>query len=374
MNLLGVHLTLLIGESVPTPVPVKLSEALKDVEVTHRDDGPSGFQLRYQIGRSGPFDLRDYGLLSNPLLRPFNRVIVIVRFAIAPQVLMDGIITDVQLTPNDQPGADILTITGEDVSVMMDLEEQSRPFPAFPDYVAVTQIISSYAQYGLIPPTPPANPDAVSPTNPFEQIRQQPANMTDRAYLKNLADMYGFVFYITPGPAPGANTVHWGPPERLSIPQSALSVKMGPFTNVDSINFRFNAMSPQRVRYTERGQSDTVSSRSPARSIPPLARNVAEARRLINLTGFSCRAATQARGAVDQSFDDTVTATGELNTIRYNGVLQPRSVVGLRGAGDSYDGVYYVKNVTHRISKGSYTQSFTLTRDGTGTSTPVLLA
>lgn len=372
MNFLGVHLTMLIGESVPTPVPIKLSEALKDVEVTHRDDGPSGFQLRYQVGRSGPLDLRDYGLLSNPLLRPFNRVIVIIRFAIAPQVLMDGIITDIQLTPNDQPGADILTITGEDVSVMMDLEEQSRPFPAIPDYGAVAQIIGSYGQYGLIPPIPPVTPAALSPTNPIEQIRQQPANMTDRAYLKSLADMYGFVFYITPGPAPAANTVHWGPPVRLSIPQSALSVKMGPFTNVDSINFRFNAMSPQRVRYTERGQSDTVGSRSLTRSIP-LARNVAEARRSTNLTGFSCRAATQAQGAVDQSFDNTVTATGELNTIRYNGILQPRSLVGLRGAGDSNDGIYYVKNVSHRISKGSYTQSFTLTREGTGALTPVIV-
>ena len=52
MNILGVHLALWIGKSIPTPAPLELSEALKDVEVTHRDDGPSGFQLRYQVGRS----------------------------------------------------------------------------------------------------------------------------------------------------------------------------------------------------------------------------------------------------------------------------------------------------------------------------------
>jgi len=297
---------------------------------------------------------------------------VIVRFAVAPQVLMDGIITNIQLTPNEEPGADILTITGEDVSVMMDLEEQSRPFPAMPDYVAVGQIISSYAKYGLVPPTPPVNQEALSPVNPLEQIRQQPANATDRAYLKSLADMYGFLFYITPGPAPGVNRVHWGPPERLTAPQSALSVKMGPFTNVDSINFQFNAMSPQRARYTERGESDTVSSPSLDRKIP-LVRNVAEAKRSTNLTGFSCRAAAQAQGAVDQSFDNTVTATGELNTLRYNGILKPRELVGLRGAGDTFDGFYYVKNVSHRITKGLYGQSFTLTREGTGTISPFIV-
>jgi hypothetical protein len=372
MNLLGVHLTILIGESVPRPVPFELSDALKDVEVNHRDDGPSGFQLRYQVGRAGLFDLRDYGLLSNPLLKPFNRVIVIVRFAIAPQVLMDGIITNVQLTPNEQPGEDILIITGEDVSVMMDLDEQSRPYPVLPDYGAVIKIIGSYMKYGLVPPKPPVNQGALTPENPLEQIRQQPANVTDRAYLKNLADMYGFVFYLTAGPLPGVNRVHWGPPERLSIPQSGLSVKMGPATNVDSISFQFNALSPQSTKYTERGQSDTVSSPSLDRRIP-LVRKVAAAKRSTTLTGFSCRAAAQAQGTVDRSFDNTVTATGELNAIRYNGILNPRGLVGVRGAGDTYDGLYYVKNVSHRISKGHYGQSFTLTREGTGTLSPFII-
>jgi hypothetical protein len=365
MNLLGVHLQLLIGKKVPIPVPIKISQALADIEVTHSDDGPSGFQLKLQAGRSGPFDLKEYGLLSNPLLKPFNRVMMIVRFAIAPQVLMDGIITDIQLTPGDKPGAGMLTITGEDVSVMMDLEEQSRQFPATPDYGAVAQLINGYAQYGLIPPPPPVNPAALSPANPTDQIRQQPANLTDRAFLKDLADMYGFVFYVTPGPAPLSNRVHWGPPERLSIPQSPLSVKMGPFSNVDSINFRFNALSPERVRYTERGQSATVGSPDPDQGLP-LARNAAEPRRLTHLTGFSCRAATQAQGTVDKSLANTVTATGELNTIRYNRILEPHGLVGLRGVGDTYDGLYYVKKVSHHISKGSYTQSFTLTREGTG--------
>lgn len=372
MNVLGVHLTILIGESVPRPVPFEFSEALKDVEVNHRDDGPSGFQLRYQVGRSGLFDLRDYGLLSNPLLKLFNRVIIIVRFAIVPQVLMDGIITNIQLTPNEKPGEDILTITGEDVSVMMDLEEQSRPYPVLPDYAAVLKVIGNYMQYGLVPPEPPISPEALKPVNPLEQIRQQPGNVTDRAYLKSLAEMYGFMFYLTPGPVPGVNRVHWGPPERLALPQCALSVKMGSFSTVDSINFQLNGMSAQSVGYTEQGKSDKVSSPSPDRRIPPLVRNVTDARRSTTLTGFSCRAAAQAQGTVDRSFDNTLTATGELNVIRYNGILNPRTLVGLRGVGDTYDGLYYVKNVSHKISKGHYGQSFTLTREGTGTLSPIL--
>lgn len=371
MNILGVHLTVMIGETLPTPVPYALSTALKDVEINHRDDGPSGFQLRYQVGRSGPLDLLDYGLLSNPLLKPFNRVIVIVSFSIVPQVLMDGIITNIQLSPSAEPGGDILTITGEDISVMMDLEEKNQSFPAMPDYVAVGKIISSYAKYGLVPPAPPVNQEALTPVNPLEQIRQQPSNATDRAYLKTLADQYGFVFYITPGPVPGVNRVHWGPPERLTIPQSVLSVKMAGFTNVESINFQFNALSPQQVNYTDQDKSNKVSSTGLERSVP-LVRNVAEAKRSSTLTGYSSRTSVLAQGMVDKSHDNTVTATGELDTLRYNGILNPRSLVGVRGVGDTYDGIYYVKNVSHKISKGHYGQSFTLTREGTGTISPFL--
>ena len=62
--LLGVHLTLLIGPTVAVPAPPILSEALQNVEVTHTDEGRSGFQITFQVGRSGPLDLLDYRLVS----------------------------------------------------------------------------------------------------------------------------------------------------------------------------------------------------------------------------------------------------------------------------------------------------------------------
>ena len=38
-------------------------------------------------------------------------------------------------------------------------------------------------------------------------------------------------------------------------------------------------------------------------------------------------------------------------------------MVGVRGAGRSYDGFYYVRGVTHTMEPGSYTQSFRLSRE-----------
>ncbi len=129
MNLLGVRLTLMIGPTVAVPAPPTVADALQSVEVTESDQGRSGFQLTFSTGRSGPEGLIDHALLLNPLLRPFNRVIVMIVLDVLPVVLMDGIITHQQLSPGDDPGTSTITVTGEDVSVMMDLVEKERRTP-----------------------------------------------------------------------------------------------------------------------------------------------------------------------------------------------------------------------------------------------------
>src|SRR5581483_937728 len=71
---------------------------------------------------------------------------------------------------------------------------------------------------------------------------------------------------------------------------------------------------------------------------------------------------------------DAVTGTGQVDTARYGAVMQARSTIGVRGAGRTYDGLYYVKKVTHRIdvAKYTYTQDFTLSREGTGSLLPLV--
>ena len=373
MSLLGIHLTLMMGDTIAVPVSLSIADALTGVEVTHNDSGPSGFQLTFQVGRSGLLDLVDYGLLANPLMRPFTRTVLLVRFGVVPQVLMDGIITQVNLSPNEEPGTSTLIVTGEDISLMMDLEERPGELPpALPDYLLVTQIVGRYLKYGLRPPLPPMNADALQPRNPLEELPTQ-LPMTDRAYLRALADHYGFLFYVTPGPVPLFSQVHWGPPERLSFPQGALSVNMGPASNVDSLNFRYDGMLPQEVNTVEDQSERSFTEPSAPRNVIRLASSRAPARRRTFSTNNHPRqAATEAQGIVDQSFDNTVSANGQLDALRYNGLLKPRGLVGLRGAGRNYDGLYYVKSVTHNISKGRYTQSFSLSREGTGTTTPLV--
>ena len=379
--ILGAHLTLLIGPTVPVPAPFTLTEALDSVQVTHNDTGRSGFQLTFKVGRSGPLDLVDYPLLLNPLLRPFSRVILVVLLNTTPHVLMDGFITRQQLSPGTDPGTATLTLTGEDVSIMMDLEEKKAEHPAQPEAVIATVLLMQYMQYLLLPPLVIPAPSLDVPS-PMARIPAQ--HGTDLRYLNELAARFGYVFYVSPGPLPGQNKAYWGPPVRAGIPQPALSVNMGPQTNVSSISFSYDALAPTTVidvvqdsdlnfsfpviALTNTRIPPLVSQPSPLFNLPNVRQSLLRDTSNLTIT----RAFARAQAQVDQSVDKVVTASGELDALQYGEILEARGLVGLRGAGYTNDGFYYVQSVTHSIKKGEYKQRFSLTREGTGALTPMV--
>src|SRR5262249_19081535 len=69
---------------------------------------------------------------------------------------------------------------------------------------------------------------------------------------------------------------------------------------------------------------------------------------------------------------DAITGSGSLDVLRYGHVLRSRMMVGVRGAGITYDGLYYVNSVTHDIKRGQYKQNFSISRDGLISNTPVV--
>jgi hypothetical protein len=68
-----------------------------------------------------------------------------------------------------------------------------------------------------------------------------------------------------------------------------------------------------------------------------------------------------------------ISGSGSLDVMQYGQLLRARTVVGVRGAGISYDGLYFVDSVTHNIKKGEYKQNFSLSRDGLISNTPVVM-
>ena len=375
----SIHLTLLIGPSLPLPAPPTLMEALQSVEITQRDEGSSGFQIAFSLSRGTLLDVLDYTMLLGPQLKPFSRVIVMVTVNGIPGLLIDGVITHRQHKPDTEPGDALVTITGEDVSVMMDLQEKRTVHPALPDFAIATKLILSYPQYGMIPNVIP--PVVSDPPLPMQRVPTQQG--TDLQMLRLLASRNGFVFFVSPGPAPLTNTAYFGPPPRIGLPQPALAIGLGRNSNVSKLDFAYNALSGATI---DDSVEDSLSGATlPVKTfagtrLPPFAFNpgVSPLNTTRTLLADTCsgidivQAFGRAQARTDVSTDAIVTATGELDVLRYGRTLSARGTVGVRGAGFTHDGLYYVKQVTHKISRESYTQSFTLTREGEGSLLPAV--
>ncbi len=367
MSLLGIHLSLQLGPSVPAPAPESLMAALRSVEVTHTDEGRSGFQLVLAL-RRGAHEIEDYALLADPLVAPGNRVVLGLTVGGVPEVLFDGFITNQQFKPSVEPGSSTLTLTGEDASYKMDREERNAEHPGQGDEAIVQSILASYAEFGVSPDV--SMPEVTE--QPTEDERTPGQQGTDYAFLTELAQRYGFAFYMVPGPASGQSTAVWGPPVREGVPQSALSVNLGAETNVDSIDFSFDGLAGELYtgRIQDRGDNSVVdvstssASRSTLASGDPLA--TACTRIYRDSAADSAMAFARAQALTDASVENAVEASGELDTGRYGGILQARALVDVRGVGFMFDGTWYVKSVTHKIERGSYKQSFKLAREATG--------
>ena len=97
---------------------------------------------------------------------PGIRVMIVVTVGGMPNVLMDGIVTRHELAPSNEAGQSSFTITGEDLSVLMDVVEM--PFmrwPAMPAPARVLAMVAKYAVFGIVPVViPPIFMDVPIPT------------------------------------------------------------------------------------------------------------------------------------------------------------------------------------------------------------------
>lgn len=157
------HLTLFIGPlPAPVPAPLPLTDALQSVEVTSGRDR-SGFQITFTLGKTSPLQL---ALLPLGFFDPMiTRVIIVATLRGLPNVLMDGVVTRQELHPSNEPGQSTLTLTGEDLSVLMDVVDVRIPYPAMTDAARIALILAKYAPFGVVPAVvPPPVDTADSPT------------------------------------------------------------------------------------------------------------------------------------------------------------------------------------------------------------------
>lgn len=373
----GIHLTLLMGPTVLIPAPSLVMDALDSVETTTAANSASGFKLSFQFSSKSALNqiLLIAGAQMASSATPPLRVLLIVTMNGTAQTLFDGVMTRIEVQPGAYGAGGTLSMTGDDLTRMMDnVDRTGQPYPARSLEARVVEICARYAQYGVVPlPASVLYPYTPIPAN------QVPAQKgTDLAYLRHLAAKAGYVFYVEPGDVPGTSVAYFGPEIKVGIPQPALNVDMDAWTNVESLNFHFDSSSGVLpVVYVQLPIPHLPALPVPIPAAnplqPPLGLLPAPISRIERLKDTAKLSPLEAlsRGVAQASrSQDAVSASGELDVLRYGRMLRARRLVGVRGAGLAYDGLYYVSSVTSTIKRGAFKQSFGLTRNGLVSITP----
>jgi hypothetical protein len=369
----GVQLSLYIGP-VPVAAPREVVEALVSARVENGSgDAQSGFELTFELPLRSP--LRTLFLLTGGGSLPLMRVVLVVTINGSAESIIDGVTTNVEMLPGDG-GVGRLVVKGKDMSALLDIIDfPGLLFPAMPPSVRVLLVLAKYAALGVLPMVIPSIMDI--PPIPIQQIPQQRGS--DYAYVKRLANEAGYVFYFEPGPAPGTSKAYWGPEIRVGEPQPALTTGMDAQNTVENISFTFDKESKTIpiVFFQESASKapigvpipDISPLNPPLGVVPPLPPKI---EKLTDTAHLSAPLALMAGLAYAGQHSDCVFGSGSLDVAKYGRLLKSRRLVGVRGAGLPFDGLHYVKSVTHQIERGSYKQSFTLARNALISTVPTV--
>ena len=372
-----VRLQLMMGPVVAVPVPRAVLDAVQEVKVeANSGETQSGFEITFRISNRSP--LQTLFLLTGGASIPILRVIISVTFGGETTVLMDGVMTHHELRSDSGPTPTVV-IKGKDLSALLHIVPlEGLPYPAMSPAVRVLVALAKYAALGIVPMVIPSVLEDVP--IPIERIPRHQG--TDLSYIKALAHEVGYVFYIDPGHVPGVCKAYWGPEIRVGAPQHALNLVLdGPHANVKNATFRFDKEKKEfPIVYIQEPASkvpipmfipDVTPWSPPLGVVPPLPPKL----KFLDDTAKLNPLVAVMRGlAYAGQHSDAVFGTGSLDVQRYGHVLKARQLVGVRGAGEAFDGLHYVTSVTSTMRRGEFTQAFSLARNGLLSTLPAVPA
>jgi hypothetical protein len=371
----AIKLQLFAGPAIPIPAPRAVIEALQEVKVESGSGATqSGFELTFEVSNRSP--LHTLFLLTGGTSIPILRVVIALTVRGSTSVLMDGVMTHHEVR-SASPGSSTLTIKGKDLTAVMDVVPlDGLPYPAMPPALRVLTALAKYAALGVAPMVIPSVYEDIP--LPIDRIPRHQG--TDYGYVSALAEAVGYVFYIDPGPLPGVSRAYWGPEIRLGVPQKALSAGLPePYANASNLQFRFDKEAKELpVVFIQEPYSkvplllpipDISPLNPPLGLVPPLPPKITFLNDTAKLNPI---AAVMAGLAYASKHGDAVFGSGSLDVVRYGGVLRSRQLVTVRGAGEAFDGLHYVKSVTSTLKRGEFAQSFELARNGLLSTLPVI--
>lgn len=330
---------------------------LVSIDVDLDDDMASMFKLKISVQQNPDGTWR---YLDDERLSVWRPVVISVGFEGNMEEVISGYITHLQQYFDPDPSQCVLDVLGMDNSVLLDREEKLKDWPNKKDSDIASEIFNVYGF------TPVTGDTAVVHDEKVSTIIQRE---TDMRFLRRLALRNGFECYVD-----GTNA-YFRPPQIDDAPQPVLAVHFGDETNVRGLSFEVDALkgasvemfqidrsnknvldaSAQTSQMTLLGQKDPASL---------LTSGVDPARVYVgmNVATGNPEMTALCQGLFHE-YSWFVTGEGEIIGNKYASVLRPRKTVTIKGAGETYSGVYYVSHVTHRITAEGYTQNFKVKRN-----------
>jgi hypothetical protein len=362
MSLLPSYFTVQIAYA---PLPAPFVQALKEIEVETAVGQASILRLSFELSRNSWGDL---DVLAFDLFRPLVPLTIRTSAGLGvPQVLINAYVRDARLEASNTPGASRLSVVALDAlgSIMAHIQ-QPFTWPNSPDSVVATAI---FGRYGIVPsvfPTPPLRTSLDTTTNQRDY---------DATYLFQLARRNNYELYLQPDPVVGRDFGHFHPPLTSMPSQGVLSIDFGTQTNLNSFQVSNDMLAPTAVTALStdphtRAPSPAVAMASiefPMGAEPALSRILPPPIERPAGTDAASPAEMQAQAIARASRSSrAISATGEVDGLKYARPLLVGLPVLVRGNGRQHSGLYYVKSVTHRITRDDYTQSFSAWRNAVG--------
>jgi phage protein D len=345
-------------------VSEELVSAIQQVEV--EDHAELAGILRLRLGVGVRPDGSGWTVLDDAT---FTRLAPVKLTAIAgssgSQTLIDGFVIETSISFGAEPGKSVLTVVAMDGSVLMNLEEKVKRWPATSDSDIAQTIFGDYGFATQVTATPQAHQEE-------QQTTMQRG--TDIQFLQYLARRNGYECYVEADVQSGQNTGHFHPPETQQQPVGVITVNLGEATNVDTFQLRYDMLRPVHAKVTgveiEDASEQAIAADSASLQLLGKDATVPSDKPrtvLIAQTGLGYGGdwQTLAQAVVDRS-SWAVTAEGELNTATFGAILRAKRIVNVRGIGRTFSGTYSIQRVLHTFTSDGHKQRFTLRRNATG--------
>lgn len=332
-------------------------------EITVEQETDMAWEARLQVpictDENGRWSDEDAAFLAS-----FTRMRVEIKLGDGAWVaLIDGPVVGSDRATSSEPGQSAITVIVQDDSVYLNRKDALRSFENLLDHEIATQLFGAVAQLASTDvETTPAGSTGLPPV----EVQRG----TEIELLRKLAKRQRMHAYVLPGSEPGASVGVFKkfPTKPDGLPPLVL---LGPDRNVATFNVKNDAQQPSDVEAYSLAITDKVVTKATIRirdlrllgddaGLTPAA---AGATRVLPPGGDGSADVNQRVAAEADRAGYAFEASGTVLGDCYAGVLTPYRVVTVKGVNGRLSGDYVLGKVSHRLTRSTYAQSFTLLRN-----------